>query len=66
MIQLGPGEKIIDEEKFLETTLQRSKGNPASWDTIAAKDRLEKYYAAKSKEIPEQIINSLNTFINAV
>ena len=47
MIKLDSGSTIIDEDKFLQVTILRSKGYPYSAVTIAAIHNLEKYIQAK-------------------
>lgn len=54
-MKISSFETIIDEAKFLEANQRSAKGRPDSWETIAAKERLKKYHAAKGQQIPEEI-----------
>ena len=64
MIKLDSGSTIIDEDKFLQVTILRTKGYPYSAVTIAAIHNLEKYILVKSSNQTQQINASTNQQIN--
>lgn len=65
-MNLSRSETILNEDLFLQVNQNRANGPPDSWETIAAIRRLQRYHAAKGDQIPEDIINTLNSFLNGV